>query len=180
MENLVEKPLSRQTIYDGTVLRVVCDRVLLPNGCEATREFCLHNGAVCILPLTKEGEVLMERQYRHAHGRVFFEIPAGKLDSPDEDPLSAAKRELREETGICADPAALRLLGRRARRNTIVETYLYLLPDGDVELKLQPEEVIDAKWAEYREVAEHPDMVRNIRESFALYKHILAQAQPRE
>ena len=45
----------------------------------------------------------MERQYRYAHGRTFFEIPAGKLDSPDEDPLEAAKRELREETGAIAD-----------------------------------------------------------------------------
>jgi ADP-ribose pyrophosphatase len=76
--------------------------VLLPNGEEAYREICLHVGAVCIIPLLDDGRVIMERQYRYAHGRVFFEIPAGKLDSPDEDPLSAAMRELREETGAVA------------------------------------------------------------------------------
>ena len=101
-ENLIEKKLSRTEIYDGKVLHVVCDDVLLPNGEAAIREFCIHVGAVCIIPITDDGKVLMERQFRYPHGRVFYEIPAGKLDYPGEDPLCAAKRELREETGAVA------------------------------------------------------------------------------
>ena len=102
MSELEEKQISRQEIFNGAVLRVMRDEILLPNGEKAIREFCLHNGAVAIIPLLDDGRVIMERQFRYAHGRVFFEIPAGKLDSPDEPPLSAAKRELREETGAIA------------------------------------------------------------------------------
>jgi ADP-ribose pyrophosphatase len=80
----------------------VKDTVELPNGMPATRELCLHIGAVCVIPVLPDGRVIMERQYRYAHGRVFFEIPAGKLNFKDEDPLEAAKRELREETGAIA------------------------------------------------------------------------------
>lgn len=99
---LEEKFISREEIYDGKVLKVVCDKVLLPNGKEATREMCIHVGAVAVLPLLSDGRVIMERQYRYPHGRVFFEIPAGKLDFVDEVPIEAAKRELREETGAIA------------------------------------------------------------------------------
>ncbi len=99
---LTEQFVSREEIFDGAVLHVVRDTVTLPNGKRATREVALHNGAVAILPLFEDGTVLMERQYRYAHRRVFFEIPAGKLDRPDENPLSAAQRELREETGLIA------------------------------------------------------------------------------
>lgn len=99
---LEEKRISRKEIYKGKILNVVCDSVALPNGKAATRELCLHIGAVCVLPLLENGNVVMERQYRYPHGRVFLEIPAGKLDYADEDRLEAAKRELREETGIIA------------------------------------------------------------------------------
>lgn len=103
MSELTEKQLSREKIYEGSVLTVVRDEIELPNGTHSHREICLHIGAVAILPLLEDGRVIMERQYRYAHGRVFFEIPAGKLDTPTEDPLEAAKRELREETGAVAE-----------------------------------------------------------------------------
>lgn len=102
MQDLTETRLSRREIFDGKVLHVVEDTVRLPNGETATREICLHVGAVCVLPLLSDGQVLMERQFRYAHGRVFLEIPAGKLNFAGEDPLEAAKRELREETGAAA------------------------------------------------------------------------------
>ena len=99
---LEETQLSRKTIYDGKVLKVVCDEVLLPDGVQSVREFCIHVGAVCVLPLLADGRVVMERQFRYPHNRVFLEIPAGKLNFRGEDILSAASRELREETGAVA------------------------------------------------------------------------------
>ena len=102
MSNLEEKFVSRKEIFKGKVLEVVCDEVTLPDGNLATREMCLHIGAVSVLPLLSDGSVIMERQYRYPHGRDFLEIPAGKLNYRGEDTLEAAKRELREETGAVA------------------------------------------------------------------------------
>ena len=96
---LKETCISSELIYDGKVVRLFVDRVSLPNGEESTREYVRHIGAVAVLPLTAEGEVICVRQYRYAHGCVMTEIPAGKLDSKTEDHVSAALRELREETG---------------------------------------------------------------------------------
>ena len=102
MSNLIERKLEREEIYYGSVLHLVRDTVELPNGKTSHREICLHIGAVAIIPVLEDGTVIMERQFRYAHGRVFFEIPAGKLDREDEPPLEAAKRELSEETGAVA------------------------------------------------------------------------------
>ena len=99
MKNLVETQLTREEIFDGHVLHVVRDTVELPNGKTGTREYAEHKGAVAVLPLTADGEVVLVRQYRYAHGRVFLEIPAGKLDTVDEEPFAAAVRELKEEVG---------------------------------------------------------------------------------
>ncbi len=97
-----EKQLSREEIFNGKVLHVVKDEIELPNGERSFREFCLHMGAVAVIPITDDGMVVTVRQFRYAHHREFLEIPAGKLDYKDEIPLEAVKRELSEETGYTA------------------------------------------------------------------------------
>lgn len=99
IEEMEEKQLSSKAIFDGKVLHVRLDEISLPDGSKATREYCHHNGAVCVIPVTDEGEIVCVRQYRYPFHEALLEIPAGKLDTPDEDPTEAALRELREETG---------------------------------------------------------------------------------
>ena len=99
--DLTEKKISGENIFDGVVLHVRKDTIELPNGNTSTREYIKHNGAVCVIPVTDTEEVVLERQFRYAIGKVLIEIPAGKLE-PGEDRLEAAKRELKEETGYVA------------------------------------------------------------------------------
>lgn len=101
--NLEEKNISSKLIYDGKVVHLYEDEVCLPDGKQARREYVKHIGAVCVLALTDSGEVVLERQFRYPFHRELIEIPAGKLDSADEDPMQAALRELREETGYVPD-----------------------------------------------------------------------------
>ena len=99
---LTEKTLRSERIYDGKIIHVRRDEVLLPNGHTAMREVVAHPGGVGILALDKDGTVLLVRQYRYAFGRTLLEIPAGKREK-GEEPLTTAKRELQEETGAQAD-----------------------------------------------------------------------------
>jgi ADP-ribose pyrophosphatase len=100
-EHLKETKIDGKLAYEGDFLHVQKDRIRLPNGQEASREYIRHPGAVVILPLFDDGTVLMERQFRYPLDRVFIEFPAGKIDA-GEDPLACAKRELQEETGYTA------------------------------------------------------------------------------
>lgn len=97
-----EKPKLSESIFEGKVVHLFRDTVVLPDGRDATREICRHVGAVCVVPLTAENEVICVRQYRYAHGEVLLEIPAGKLECKEENHEQAALRELREETGAVA------------------------------------------------------------------------------
>ncbi len=99
--NLTETRLDGETAYDGHFLKVSRDRIRLPDDSIAHREYIRHPGAVVILPLLDDGRVLLERQFRYPLGRVFIELPAGKID-PGEDTLACARRELQEETGYTA------------------------------------------------------------------------------
>ena len=103
VNRLKEVKTGSEQIFDGHILHVYKDTVELPNGKEASRELIRHIGAVAVVPLTDEGNVIVERQFRYPLDQVITEIPAGKLDSFDEDRLEAIKRELREETGYVAD-----------------------------------------------------------------------------
>lgn len=101
-ETLTEVQTESQEIFDGVILHLFKDTVRLPNGNPATREVIRHVGAVGVIPITDDGKVIIERQFRYPLDRVVTEIPAGKLDSFTEERLSAAKRELEEETGYTA------------------------------------------------------------------------------
>lgn len=98
-EHLKEKTLKKETVYEGNFITVERRKVLLPDGKEKNRDIVLHPGAVAILPLTKEDDVIFVRQYRNALDRVFLEIPAGKIER-GEDPRNTAERELMEEIGL--------------------------------------------------------------------------------
>lgn len=100
---LREIKILSEEIFEGVVLHVFNDTVTLPDGREAPRELIRHVGAVCVVPLTDQNEVIVERQYRYPVAHVLTEIPAGKLNDKNEDRLEAAKRELKEETGLTAD-----------------------------------------------------------------------------
>ena len=103
MGRLREVQTETRDVFDGVLLHVRQDTVRLPNGASSIREVIRHIGAVCVIPVTDRNEVIVERQYRYPVDRIMLEVPAGKLDAPDEDRLSAIQRELREETGYSAD-----------------------------------------------------------------------------
>lgn len=96
---LVEEPVSSEEIFSGKISRVYHDTVRLPNGKLATREVMRLPGAVAVVPMTDDGEVILVRQYRYPYSAVMLEIPAGKLD-PGEEPAACVRRELSEETGM--------------------------------------------------------------------------------
>lgn len=100
-EALIEKPVASEQLYEGRIINLRRDTVILPNGKTAIREVVEHPGAVAIVPVAADGRVILVRQFRHPVGQVLLEIPAGKLDK-GEDPDDCARRELEEETGFAA------------------------------------------------------------------------------
>jgi len=102
------KTIGSRVVYDGDILRLRLDEVELPSGCKTAREVAEHADAVAIIALDDAGNVLLERQYRHAAGKEILEIPAGCIE-PGESPEDAARREMQEETGFL--PQKLKKLG---------------------------------------------------------------------
>ena len=139
IKDMTEKQLSSELIFDGRVVHLYYDKIELPDGKEATREYIKHVGAVCVLPITDEGEAVCVRQYRYPLGRTVLEIPAGKLDSKDEDPLEAAKRELREETGAVSKK--MTYLGKFYSSPAILDECIYMYLVEELEFgETEPDE----------------------------------------
>jgi len=105
MEEII---LSRETIYEGRIVKLDVLEVQLPNGKTAQRDVIRHPGAAAVVALDDAQQLLMVRQFRMAAGRVLLEIPAGTLE-PDEAPIVCAERELQEEAGM--KPGKLQSLG---------------------------------------------------------------------
>ena len=99
--HLAEVFVSGEDVFKGKLLHVVRDTITLPNGRTGSREYIKHPGAACIVAEFEDGKLLLERQYRYPMGKVMIEFAAGKLDR-GENPLVAAQRELKEETGYWA------------------------------------------------------------------------------
>jgi ADP-ribose pyrophosphatase len=99
--DLIEHCIRSQTVVTGGMLTVKRDQVRLPNGNTSQREYVIHPGAVVVVPIFPNGNVVLERQFRYPLNRVLIELPAGKIDE-HEDILITGQRELLEETGYTA------------------------------------------------------------------------------
>ncbi len=93
-----EQVIRSESKYHGRVVSLMVDTVEMPGGRIVEREVVAHPGAVAVVAVNKEGDIVLIRQYRHPAGKVLWEIPAGKLE-PEEDPKDCAIREMAEETG---------------------------------------------------------------------------------
>lgn len=101
MSQFEEKTIASQTLYEGKIVTLKVDDVVLPDGEQAKREIITHPGAVAMIAVTKEDRLILVRQFRKALEKTILEIPAGKIEA-NEDHVIAAKRELEEETGYRA------------------------------------------------------------------------------
>lgn len=97
----VEKTISSEYVYNGKVIDVKKDSIITSNDRESEREVVEHPGGVVICAL-KNNKIIAVEQYRYAIQNISIELPAGRLEQ-GEDILSAAKRELKEETGFLAN-----------------------------------------------------------------------------
>ncbi|NLS87207.1 NUDIX hydrolase [Bacillus subtilis] len=101
MKSLEEKTIAKEQIFAGKVIDLFVEDVELPNGKTSKREIVKHPGAVAVLAVTDEGNIILVKQFRKPLERTIVEIPAGKLEK-GEEPEYTALRELEEETGYTA------------------------------------------------------------------------------
>lgn len=99
--------LTSRRIYTGKIISLDVDQVRFPDGSSGELEMIRHPGAAAVVPVASDlgsadPTLLMIRQYRYATGGELWEIPAGRLDHPGEDPETCARRELQEEVGVTA------------------------------------------------------------------------------
>lgn len=140
-----EQVLSTQTVFEGKIVKMRVDTVLLPGGREASREVVEHRPAVVVVPVDSENNVMLVRQYRHPVGHAMLEAPAGLVEE-GEHPDDCAQRELQEETGHYS--RNLRALGGFWTSPGFCTEFIYaylardlvpgnLQPDGDENIQVE-------------------------------------------
>lgn len=151
-----EKKIGGKRLYDGKILSLDLDEVLLSNGAKAYREIVRHAGGAAVL-YTENGKILFVKQFRYAYGKELYEIPAGKLNH-GEDPMCAAARELEEEAGLKAELVPyLQIYPTPGYTDEII--YIYLAKNAiQVEQKLDEGEFLNV---EYISVDKAVDMIEN-------------------
>ena len=142
--HLYEETLSTEQIYDGIVVKLHRDEVLLENGKKAYREVIRHTGGVCVLPLSDDGYIYMVKQFRYPFKQVLLEIPAGKKEV-GEEPIGCGIRELGEEIGATAEKVTSlgKLYPTVAYDTEIIWMYLAEGLKFSGEQHLDPEEFVD-------------------------------------
>lgn len=150
-----EKTIKSERIYEGAIINLRRDKVTVQNG-TSYREIIEHNGGAVLAAVTNEGKLVMVRQYRKPASRVMLEVPAGKIDK-GESAESAAKRELKEETGYTAGNIEFLMQFYPSVGYSEEILYLYLCTDlTPGETNFDENEAIDIE--EY-EIAELHEMV---------------------
>lgn len=149
------KRISRDLVQKGAIIDYYQDTIQVPNGNVVKWDFIKHNGAAAVVPVDKEGRLIMVRQYRNALDRYTIEIPAGGLNGADEPTMDAAARELTEETGYRAEKLELLLTIRTtvAFCNEKIDIYVAtgLTPGKQ---HLDEDEYVDVKAYELEELIE--------------------------
>ena len=147
-----EKKISSERIYEGAILNVRRDTVTAVRG-QAYREIIEHNGAVAMVAITDDKKIVMVEQYRYACGRNVLELPAGKIDKGETDPVKAAIRELKEETGYEAEN--IKLMGKINTSVAYSEEVIYIYAVTGLtagEQDLDEDEAVNVKEYAFEEV----------------------------
>ncbi len=155
--NFEEKTLESKRIYDGKILKLKKDKVLLPNGNTSFREIVEHSGGSCVL-CERDGKILLVKQYRYAYQKELWEIPAGKINE-GEDPSETAIRELEEESGVRAEKVELLYEIYPSPGYTSEVIYLYKASGfTQTEMHLDEDEFVTGEWFTVGEIL---DMIKS-------------------
>ena len=146
------KLIHRQPVHSGRIVRVSVDRVRLPNGHEVALDMVWHPGAAAVVPFVNSREILLVRQYRWATGGWIYEVPAGKLEGPEDTAAACAARELEEEVGRRA--GRLEDLGYIWTAPGFTDEKIHLFLATDLEMvpqSLEDDEVLEVVQMPFRE-----------------------------
>jgi len=145
---------DRKSVYKGDVVDLGLEHVTLPNQQTMELEVVRHPGGAAVVALDDNNRICLLRQYRHAAGGWLWELPAGKIDTP-ESPQHTAQRELREEAGLVAKE--WQIMGSFLSTPGFCDEriYLYLARNlTSTHIDRHPHEIIEIHWIEFRQALE--------------------------